>query len=556
MNSEMRLGDFLAAYLQRIGVTDIFGIPGDLVLGLLERLGEDRKLNVVTLSHEPSVGFAADGYARTTRRLGVVCVTYGAGGHNVVNPVAGAYAERVPLLVISGGPGEAETRIAGVHHQAKHIEGQLKIFEQVTCASHLVHHPERAAEEIHDVVRTIMEESRPGYLEIHRDLVDMVIPVPEHIRNWDGSWPPPSSDPRRLSEAVAEAVERLRAAERPILFAGVDLFREHGEASFLALAEKLRVPVVTTMLAKGVFPMDHPLHMGVHIGPFSPEALDRRVRDADLVLALGTQLTDMNLGATKPQVPRELSIWATPDHVNISFHSYAEVRLADFVDELSRQSLPNFGEKVEYCDNLDRPAAAAATQGSPITVNEILLELNEFLGEHDQYNVLAESGDAVFGGLELRLHGGLYVAQGYYASMGFGLPAALGAEIGGDRRSLLLMGDGAFQMTGPEISHAPRLGLKPIVVLVNNSGWGIFRPVSQRQDLLELPVWPYAEMAEGWGGKGMRVQTRAELREALRVADAADGFAIVECVTQRDDLSPLSRRYIAASIARAQEKAD
>ena len=115
----MALGAFLAAYLKRAGVEHIFGLPGDLVLGLFHRFGSDRGLEIVTLSHEPSVGFAADGYARASRRLGVVCVTYGAGGHNVVNAVAGAYAESVPLLVVSGGPGEAEQKVALVHHQVK-----------------------------------------------------------------------------------------------------------------------------------------------------------------------------------------------------------------------------------------------------------------------------------------------------------------------------------------------------------------------------------------------------------------------------------------------------
>ena len=124
MKPRMALGDFLVAYLKRAGVTHLFGLPGDLVLGLFHRFGRARGLEIVTFSHEPAVGFAADGYARSTRRLGVLCVTYGAGGHNVVNPVAGAYAEQVPLLVVSGGPGEAEAKLAGVHHQAKDVESR------------------------------------------------------------------------------------------------------------------------------------------------------------------------------------------------------------------------------------------------------------------------------------------------------------------------------------------------------------------------------------------------------------------------------------------------
>jgi indolepyruvate decarboxylase len=545
----MKLGDFLVAYLRRAGVTCIFGLPGDLVLGLFLRFGETRGLEVVTFSHEPAVGFAADGYARSTRRLGVLCVTYGAGGHNVVNPVAGAYAEQIPLLVVSGGPGEAESKLAGVHHQVKDVEAQCRIFSEVTCVARILDHPDLAAEQVHDTLRRILTEHRPGYLEIHRDMVDVTIPVPQEIVEWDGSFPRASSDRSKLAEAVADTAERLRAAKRPVLIAGVELHRERTERDFLRLAERLGAPVVTTILAKGVFPMDHPLHMGIHIGPFSAPEIQGRVRAADLVLSLGNQLTDLNLGAAKPQVRRERSVWAVGQRVNVSFHTYTEVMLKDFVSRLAKQELPRFREPIGYHDNLKRVPLMQSARTS-LSINDLLVEVNAFLasGRGRAYDVFAESGDMLFGGLELRLRrGGMYFAQGYYASMGFAIPAAMGAEIGTGRRSLVLCGDGGFQMTGPEISSAPRRGLAPVIVLVNNAGWGIFRPVTPRHDLLEIPAWPYAELAQVWGGVGIRVATRTELREALRAAHEMRDFVIIECRVPPTDLSPVTRRYIRAS---------
>jgi indolepyruvate decarboxylase len=546
----MLLGDFLVAHLRRAGVTHVFGLPGDLVLGLFHRLGRERGLEIVTFSHEPSVGFAADGYARSTRRLGVVCVTYGAGGYNVVNPIAGAYAEEVPLLVLSGGPGEAEQKLSGIHHQAKDVEGQARVFDAVTCEARVLRHPERAAEEIHALVARIRSESRPGYLEIHRDMVDVEIPVPAEIRSWDGTFPRPGSDPRKLREAVSDTASRLRSARRPVLIGGIETFRVGAEREFRRLAEKLGVAVVTTVDAKGLFPMDHPLHMGIHVGPFSPPAIQRRVRGADLVLALGTLLTDMNLGASRPQVRRDRSVWAVGGRVNVSFHTYTEVALRDFVSALARQRLPRFRERVRYLDNLLR-TPLDPQRPKPLSVNDLLVEVNEFLWSNPGHHVFAESGDMLFGGLELRLRGGLYFAQGYYASMGFAVPAALGAQIGTGVRPLVVCGDGAFQMTGPEISHAPRYGLSPIVVLLNNAGWNIFRPVSPRPDLLEVPPWPYAELAQAWGGVGFRAETRAELREALRAAREVRDFTLIECRVPPGDLSPISRRYIRQSARRA-----
>jgi indolepyruvate decarboxylase len=549
MKPVMPLGEFLVAYLRRMGVTHIFGLPGDLVLGLFQSLGRERALEIVTFSHEPAVGFAADGYARATRRLGVICVTYGAGGNNIVNPVAGAYAERVPLLVISGGPGEAEAKLSSIHHQVKSLDSQCRVLSEVTCDARILRHPARAAEEIHELVCNVMRQLRPGYLEIHRDQVELEIPVPESIRNWDGSLPRPKSDPRRLEEALRDTIERLRRAERPVLIAGVDLHRVGAHGDFLRFAEKLECAVATTMLAKGVFPMDHPLHLGIQIGPFGAQAIQQRVNGADLVIELGTQHTDINLGRAPEIAPAARTIWAEPERVSISYHQYADVMLHEFVKGLSEAVLPCFREKVEYCDNLQR-TPFETNADAPLSTNDLLVEVNEFLAAHPGVNVVAESGDMLFGGMELRLHGGMYFAQGYYASMGFGVPAAMGAQLGSGVRPLILCGDGAFQMTGTEISHAPQLGLNPICLLVNNSGWGIFRPIVERQELLDVPAWPYAELGRAWGGNGWRARTRAELRAALQQAAASDRFAIVEAVTPCDDLSPISRRYITSGARR------
>ena len=175
MKSRMPLGDFLVAYLRTLGVTHLFGIPGDLVMRLFLRFGRRRGLHIVTMSHEPGVGFAADGYARATGRIGVVCVTYGAGGHNMVNPVAGSFSERVPILVISGGPGEEERKLGTlIHHQAKEIESQLHIYRELTCDARVIDNPATAAEDIDAVVHAMWADRRPGYIEIHRDMVERV----------------------------------------------------------------------------------------------------------------------------------------------------------------------------------------------------------------------------------------------------------------------------------------------------------------------------------------------------------------------------------------------
>src|SRR5262245_43791153 len=373
----MALGDFLVAYLRKIGVTHLFGIPGDLVLRLFLRFGARRGLRVVTLSHEPGVGFAADGYARATGRIGVVCVTYGAGGHNMVNPVAGSFSERVPILVLSGGPADEERKLGTlIHHQAKESESQHRIYQELTCAARLLDDVRTAAETVHEVVQRVWREQRPGYLEVHRDMVERRIAVPRELLEWDGTLHFARSDEHNLAEAVRDTAARYNAARRPIVTVGIETFRYNLTRDVERLAETMGAPVATTVLSKGAFPEDHPQFLGVNIGAISPPGVLRRVDRADLVLNLGAMQTDMDLGSRPPQVTRDRSIWAVGGRVHVSFHTYTDVHIRDFVRGLRKVRLRRHRERVRYHDNLPR---ASHEPADGLEVTALLREVNRFL---------------------------------------------------------------------------------------------------------------------------------------------------------------------------------
>jgi indolepyruvate decarboxylase len=375
--------------------------------------------------------------------------------------------------------------------------------------------------------------------------VDRTIEVPDGIRQWDGTLEFARSNERRTAEAARETAERFNASRKPVVITGIETFRYKLTRDVVRLVERMGAPCMTTVLGKGAFPMDHPQFMGVHIGPISPPSIRKRVDAADLVINLGTLLTDMNLGSRPPKITRTRSIWAVGNNVDVSFHTYTDVGIRDFVRALERERLRRHRERVAYADNL-RPRDGHI--GRAITVADMLLEVNRFLAGRSGYAVIAESGDMLFAGLDIRVgRNGGYLAQGYYASMGFGVPGALGAEIGTGLRPIILCGDGAFQMTGPELAQAPRYGLRPIVILMNNGGWGIFRPVAEREDLLAIPNWPYAELARAWGGEGYVAETVNEFRDALVAAERADSFALIETRVGYHDLSPVTRKYIEAS---------
>jgi indolepyruvate decarboxylase len=235
--------------------------------------------------------------------------------------------------------------------------------------------------------------------------------------------------------------------------------------------------------------------------------------------------------------------------VRIRFHHYNDVSERDFIQALLKRPLTRRAESMGYHDNLP---SGVEDDGPPVKMAALLKTLNGFLAEHPRTAVVVDSGDSLFGGIEIKVpSAGLYLAQGFYASMGYSVPGALGAQLGTGLRPLILCGDGSFQMTGAEIAHAVRLGLNPIVVLLNNGGWGIFRPITRQKKLLELPSWPYARFARLWGGIGMRVSSVPELRHALEVAAGERRFVLIETMIDPQDLSPVSRQYIEAAAKRA-----
>ncbi len=369
--------------------------------------------------------------------------------------------------------------------------------------------------------------------------------MPRELIAWDGALHFARSDESNVAEAVRDTTARFNAARRPLVTVGIEAYRYKLRRDVQRLAERMGAPVATTVLSKGAFPEDHPLFLGVHIGAISPPGILRRVDRADLVLNLGAMQTDMDLGSRPPQVTRDRSIWAVDGRVHVSFHTYTDVHIRDFVRGLLRARLRRHHERVRYHDNLPRAGRATA---EPLEVTALLHEINRFLRDHPRHLVVTESGDMLFAGLDVRVgRTGGYLAQGFYASMGFGVPGALGAQLGVGVRPLVLAGDGAFQMTGPEIAQAPRYGLNPIVVVINNGGWQIFRPVVRRTALLDLPPWPYAELARAWGGRGIRVDSAIALRAALAEAARSRSFVLIEARVMPDDLSPVSRKYIQAS---------
>jgi len=258
----------LVRRLRELGVRPYGIVLGDFALRLFGRL-HDLGFPIHVTADEQGAGFAADAYARH-RGIGLCAVTYGVGGLKVVNATAGAWAESVPMLVVSGSPGLAERRGDPLlHHKVKSFSTQVDVFVDVTVAEALLHEPATAAKEIDRVLSACLLEQRPGYLEIPRDLIDVEIPSVEAPL----AVPRPPVNEDALREGLEDVLQRVRGGRSKVLAAGLHAARRRVGADFRSLAEFLEAPVVTGALAKGFFPERHPLSHGVYMGAVSRKAV-------------------------------------------------------------------------------------------------------------------------------------------------------------------------------------------------------------------------------------------------------------------------------------------
>ncbi|MHB1557932.1 MAG: alpha-keto acid decarboxylase family protein [Isosphaeraceae bacterium] len=532
------VGQYLIDRLGALGVEHVFGIPGDYVLQLY-KLIEESPIRLVGMTREDNAGFAADAYARI-HGLGCICVTYCVGGLSTCNSIAGAYAEKSPVIVLAGSPGLSErARNPLLHHKVKGFETQFEVFEKITVASAVLDKPETALQEIDRVLEAAVRYKRPVYLELPRDQV-MARTLKPH-RPPEGL---PPSDPEALREAIDEAVALLEKAERPVILADVEIHRFSLQDELLRLAESTGMPIATTILGKSVISEAHPLFAGIYEGAMGRAEVTELVESADCLLMLGCFLTDINLGIFTAKLDPSRCIDATSEDLRIRHHHYREVRLDDFIrglierrPEVRRTAIPRRSNPFAF----DKTPEA----GDAMTSQILFDRLNRLLVQCPDMTVIADIGDSLFGAADLEMHRHTeFLSPAYYTSMGFGIPAAVGASMANPTpRVLVVVGDGAFQMTGMELSTIAQHGLNPIVVLLNNHGYTTERFLLEGS-FNNIRDWAYHRIPEVLGGgRGFEVRTVGEMDAALCEAlGETSGYSLINVHLDPYDRSPALER--------------
>ncbi|BAZ39111.1 pyruvate/indolepyruvate decarboxylase [Calothrix sp. NIES-4101] len=536
MTTEITIGEYLLQQLSQHGVEHIFGVPGDYVLKFMTLI-ENSDIQLVNTCDEQGAGFAADAYARL-RGLGVVCITYGVGGLKVANTTAQAFAELSPVVVISGAPGiEERIRHPLIHHKVRDFDTQKKVFEQLTVASTVLDNPETALEEIDRVLAAALRFKRPVYIEIPRDMV-MVTAKRSHHRIISK----PKSDPETLKVALSEAINLINNARQPVILAGEELHRFRLQNVLLDVIRKSNIPFAATILGKSVIDEDEPAYLGIYQGGIGQQEVRQYVESSDCIIMLGVMMTDINLGIYTARLERDRCIHAFSEKLSIGYHVYEDVQFADFMDGLATADL---GRRELHCYPNCKPIPDYKVEepNKPISVERLFASLNTFLSENTI--VISDVGDALFGAADLTVHQNTaFISPAYYASLGFAVPAAIGAQMAkSELRPLVLVGDGAFQMTGMELSAAARFGCNPIVIVLNNGGYVTERYIidGRFNDILS---WDYSRLPEVFGkGRGFLVKTERELEVALQEAALhTESFCILDVRLDKMDASSTLKR--------------
>jgi indolepyruvate decarboxylase len=521
--------------LRDIGISDVFGVPGDFSFPLNDAICSENGFRWIGCANELNAAYAADGYARV-KGAGAVCTTFGVGELSALNAIAGSYAERVPVFHLVGMPPmAAQSGRSLLHHTLGNGDFEVfrKMAESVVCAS-AVMTPQNVAHETERLIHEAFYHLRPVYMGFPGDLASQPA--------LGDSWPIGStrSNPALLKKVVEAILSALEAAGAACILPGFLAARAGLRGPLQAFVEASGLPFATMFMDKSVLDENQPAYSGMYAGRLMNEDVREFVENCDVVLAVGTLLTDLNTGAFTARLDPARLISIGHHQVTLFGKTYPGVEMIDVLTSLAKQ--------IRKRDNAIAVSArsfetAEGSDHAPITAAALYSRWSSFIRPDDI--VVAETGTVSMGlGFARLPRGASFYSQGLWSSIGWATPAALGAAVAApNRRVLLVTGEGSHQFTVQEISQLARLGLKPVIFVLNNGGYTIERLLSKDPAAAynDIAPWHYAELPRVLGcdhWMTARVSTCGELEFALRRAAVNDNGAYIEVVTSPDEAPP------------------
>lgn len=535
------VGDYLVLRLKEIGIKDIFGVAGDYNMEFLDLIVNQDGIELITTCNELNASYAADGYGRING-IAALITTFGVGELSAINGVAGAYAENVPVVAITGAPAtKKQASGALVHHTLGTGDFSLfaQMYEKVTVTQAYLT-PENATAEIDRVLSECLLRKLPVYISIPMDVAKQEVAAPS-----DSLVPPVfQSEPATLAEVVDACVAMLEKAQKPVILADFEVQRYGLQTELRELLATTGYPYATQNMGKGLLEETHPQFIGIYNGAASPEYVQKRIEEADCVLSIGTLMADFNTGKFSAKLDPSRTIEVHGQSVKIKRASYSNVAMRDVLTALSQRLQHRDTKTLDFQPVIESIDAGFSTpfqpnKSAPITQKRFWYRLAHFLQEDDI--IVADTGTSLFGATVVPLpKGASFVGQVLWGSIGYSVGALLGCAIASpQRRSILLVGDGSFQIGAQELSTMLHYNLKPIIFLINNDGYTIERDIhGEKMPYNDIQRWNYHKLHEIFGnnGWGIKVNTETELESALQAVEKKrDQLAFIEVVMGRMD---------------------
>ncbi len=540
--TEPRTGaDALVATLQRVGVEHIFGLPGGAVLPLYDALYGAERIRHVLVRHEQGAGHAAEGYAMATGKVGVCLATSGPGATNLVTPLANAYMDSTPIVALTGNVNS--TAIGSDAFQEADIRS---ISMPVTKHSFFVTRPEDVAPTVASAFH-LARSGRPGpvLVDVTKDALTGAAGDGPLQLAMPGYHPPAAPAP----EDVRDAVELMLTARRPVLYVGGGTVAAGAHEELRTLADITGIPVVTTLMARGVFPDSHPQHMGMP-GMHGSVSGVATLQKADLIVSLGARFDDRVTGAKHTFAPHATIVHADIDPAEIGKNfatavgllGDAKVTIAQLSAEWARRTgagaAPDHAAWIARCQDWKRryPLGYDTPTTGELAPQYVIERLGAIVGP-DAYYASGVGQHQMWAshylGHERPRH---WLNSGGLGTMGYAVPAAMGAKVAlPDATVWAVDGDGCFQMTNQELATCAVEGIPIKVAVVNNAALGMVKQwqalfYSERYSASQLPsmqVPDFVTLARAYGCAGLRCDRAEDVDATIEAAMEIDDQPVV-----------------------------
>ncbi len=514
---KIKISDYLIQQLNKLQITEIFGLPGDYNFELVEAVERNKNVNWIGSSNELNGAYCADGYARQ-KGYGAMITTFGVGELSAINGIAGSMAENVPVMKITGIPStkhiENKTLL---HHNLDNADYQAfyRVYQNVVEASAFLT-KENAKSEIDRLINVMVRTKKPVYAAIPMDVAVM------EIENINNEIVEPVSDEKNLNLAVDEIIKEIKNSKKPVVIADILARRFGTRKEVNEFLEKTKIPSTCFIRGLDVIKNDCVNYFGCYMGKSTNKDCYDYANSSDCVICFGDVISDLNTMGFDFEFDLNEIISVQGDFVKIRGRKIDNVLLKDVIKKLA--------EKTDYISNEKITRTLKYSENNTQNTNEKLTtsylypRLEKFLKENDIF--INEVGLTSFGVIPMHLKNNIDINnQMLWGSIGWATPCAFGCAIADrKRRTILITGDGAHQLTAQEISTMMRNNVKPIIFIINNDGYTVERILCDDIEAKynEIAAWNYAQLPKAFKGDCFcaEVKTNKELDEVLQKIDS------------------------------------